>query len=161
MKLKLSTNVLNTCASGSQDSAADIILVTGIESKDSDRKHSPNTTHSQVHLRMCFATFARESFQKVIRDFPQTRYASEAQFELGKMAYERNNFAEALEYLRQVAAAQPDKMYQDEQLLQYVGNCYYQAEEYDRARDALTKAGIKIKDVPARIRVPQATEETE
>ncbi|MDY6823713.1 MAG: tetratricopeptide repeat protein [Thermodesulfobacteriota bacterium] len=96
--------------------------------------------NGKLHARRGDNDQAIEIFRRIIAHYPDSDLVMEAKYALGNTLFGMNHFAESLEVLKEILAADPKRIYQSPRLLQNIGNSYYHAEAYDKSRRFLSKA---------------------
>ena len=82
---------------------------------------------------------AIKNFQQVERLYPETPFASSAKIERAKALFEMNSFKRSLGMLDEIMTAEPNKVYENPDILLYSGYNYYELGRLEKARDALCK----------------------
>lgn len=92
--------------------------------------------------RADFDSEAIENYQKLVKQYPQSKWAAEAQFLSGWLEFNRGRYREALPYLRQMA-----KRYRKSQFTQevpwYMGMSYYLLGEYEESLPHFAKVAAQ------------------
>lgn len=83
---------------------------------------------------------AISTYRQYMKSYPQSSRLAEVRFALGKSLYELGEFAKSLDMLSQVVEEDPRRVYEDPNLLIYIGKLNYQLNDMDSAREAMTKA---------------------
>lgn len=96
--------------------------------------------NGKLHARRGDNQKAIETFRRIITSYPDSDLVIEAQYALGNTLFDMNHFAESLEVLKKLLDSDPKRVYQSPRLLQNIGNSYYHAEDYEKARIFLSKA---------------------
>ncbi len=105
----------------------------------------PEAADAMLNLGLLYAKeqkqdLAVSTFRQFIKDYPQSRRLTDVRLALGKSLYEENEFSDSLAMLTRVAADDPRRIYEDPDLLEYIGNLNYQLGNMDSAREAMAKA---------------------
>jgi len=79
-------------------------------------------------------------YHKIITDYPESNFMEDARLELGKALFEVNHFSEALYQFNTLLSSNPQRRYENSDLLVYLGNSYYQTGNYAEARKTLETA---------------------
>jgi TolA-binding protein len=79
------------------------------------------------------------SFQQVEKLYPETPFASMAKIERAKALFDMNSFKRSLRLLDEVMTTEPNKVYEDPDVLLYSGYNYYELGRLGKARDLLCK----------------------
>ena len=82
---------------------------------------------------------AIRSFQQVERLYPETPFANTAKIERAKALFDMNNFKRSLRVLDEIMTTEPNKVYEDPDILLYSGYNYYELGRLGKARDLLCK----------------------
>ncbi len=82
---------------------------------------------------------AIRNFQQVERLYPETPLASTAKVERAKALFDINSFKRSLRVLDEIMTTEPNKIYEDPDILLYSGYNYYELGELGKARDLLSK----------------------
>ena len=90
-------------------------------------------------------TFARtKKLQEAVKDFrqvethyPETPFATVAKIERAKVLFDMNNFKRSLGLLNEIMSAEPDRVYENPDILLYSGHNYYELGELEKSREAL------------------------
>ena len=82
---------------------------------------------------------AIRSFQQVERLYPETPFASPAKIERAKALFDMNSFKRSLRVLDEIMTTEPNKIYEDPDILLYSGYNYYELGRLGKARDLLCK----------------------
>ncbi len=82
---------------------------------------------------------AIKSFQEVERLYPEAPFAGRAKIQRAKALFEMNNFKRSLRVLDEIITAEPNKVYENPDVLLYSGYDYYELGRLEEARDALCK----------------------
>ena len=82
---------------------------------------------------------AIRSFQQVERLYPETPFANTAKIERAKALFYMNNFKRSLRVLDEIMTTEPNKVYEDPDILLYSGYNYYELGRLRKARDLLCK----------------------
>ncbi len=82
---------------------------------------------------------AVKSFQQVERLYPEAPFAGRAKIQRAKALFEMNNFKRSLRVLDEIITADPNKVYENPDVLLYSGYDYYELGRLEEARDALCK----------------------
>lgn len=83
---------------------------------------------------------AVSTYRQYLKAYPQSSRLTEVWAALGKSLYELGEFAESLDMLSRVLKQDPARVYEDSDLLVYIGDLNYQLGNVDSAREALVKA---------------------
>ena len=82
---------------------------------------------------------AIRSFQQVERLYPETSFANTAKIERAKALFDMNSFKRSLRVLDEIMTTEPNKVYEDPDILLYSGYNYYELGRLGKARDLLCK----------------------
>jgi TolA-binding protein len=82
---------------------------------------------------------AIRSFQQVERLYPETPFANTAKIERAKALFDMNSFKRSLRVLDEIMTTEPNKVYEDPDILLYSGYNYYELGRLGKARDLLCK----------------------
>ncbi|MBW2366690.1 MAG: tetratricopeptide repeat protein [Deltaproteobacteria bacterium] len=93
-----------------------------------------------IYNRQHRLTQAIETFNQLLAEYPNGAFTIDAQLGLGKALCESNEYDKALAVLKTVEKNNPEKTYEDDELLVLLGELYYQLGDYENARDAMIRA---------------------
>jgi len=82
---------------------------------------------------------AIKSFEQLESRYPETPFARTAKVERAKALFDMNAFKRSLRLLDEVITVEPDKVYEDPDILLYFGYNYYELGRLKEARDLLCK----------------------
>lgn len=78
--------------------------------------------------------------REIMTKYPDSPFITDANLEIGKALFEVNRFSESLNILTRLMESAPRKIYENADLLRYIGNGYYQTGNYEKARQFLYRA---------------------
>ena len=95
---------------------------------------------------------AMKDFQQVETHYPETPFANVAKVERAKTLFDMNNFKRSLGMLHEIMSAEPDRVYENPDILLYAGHNYYELGELEKSREALSEVlnyypGIESNDL--------------
>jgi TolA-binding protein len=82
---------------------------------------------------------AIKNFHQVETLYPETPFANTAKIERAKALFDMNSFKRSLEMLDEIMRAEPEKVYENPDILLYSGYNYYELGELEKSREALCK----------------------
>jgi len=82
---------------------------------------------------------AVKSFQQVEKLYPETPFADRAKIRRAKVLFDMNNFKRSLRALDEIMTADPNKVYENPDILLYSGYNYYELGRLEKARDVFCK----------------------
>ena len=82
---------------------------------------------------------AVKSFQRVEKLYRETPFASKAKIRRAKVLFDMNNFKRSLRALDEIMTAEPNKVYENPDILLYSGYNYYELGRLEKARDVFCK----------------------
>lgn len=83
---------------------------------------------------------AIDTFRQYLKTYPQSSRVTDVRLALGKSLYELSEFTDSLDMLSRVLEEDPRRVYENPDLLVYIGDLYYQLGNVDSARQAMIKA---------------------
>jgi TolA-binding protein len=78
--------------------------------------------------------------EKIVDQYPDVSFIADVRKELGKAYFNVNNFSKSLEQMQWLVKNRPKMVYNNPNLLLYIGNSYYHTGEHEKARSVLTRA---------------------
>jgi len=94
----------------------------------------------KVYLMIKKLEKATSAFQAVAEQYPRTFFARKSKIEAAKVFFEMNRFKKSLSIWSGIYQSDPDSVYEDPDILMYIGNNYYQLGQYRNSRNALLRA---------------------
>ena len=82
---------------------------------------------------------AIKNFHQVEALYPETPFANTAKIERAKALFDMNSFKRSLEMLDEIMRAEPEKVYENPDILLYSGYNYYELGELQKSRETLCK----------------------
>ncbi len=83
---------------------------------------------------------AVNTYNKIIKNYPYSEYITDSKIGIAKVMYHKNKFKNALKLFNEIIKENHRKQFIHADLLEYMGNCYYQLSKFKEARNKLSLA---------------------
>lgn len=93
---------------------------------------------------------ATAMLKKVVTQFPHGKFIGTAKFALGKALFNQNDFYNSIKTLEEVLQKWPRMIFEEPELLHYIGNAYYHTNQNEKARATLAKVYNLFPDLEGR-----------